>query len=237
MGAKTVRPSSVGAGGDERTARSRIRDATIRRVARDGVAATTIRAIARDVEVSPGLVIHHFGSKDRLLSACDAYVVGLVSEHKTRVMTEGPAPDLLGAFRSAHQDLPLVGYLARVLVEGSPRADELLDFLVADAVRYLAEGVGAGAVRPSEHHETRAALLTIWNLGALVLNEHVRRVVGVDLTRDLLDQDEGREYLASVGEILLQGVLTDEMAGSLQRLLNGDEPARSATGHGRGHEG
>ena len=44
------------------TARARIRDAAIECFARQGFA-VSVRAIAAHAGVSPGLVIHHFGSK------------------------------------------------------------------------------------------------------------------------------------------------------------------------------
>src|SRR3712207_8086528 len=49
---------------DDLTGRARIRDAAIRRFAVDGFG-TSVRAIAADAGVSPGLVIHHFGSKEQ----------------------------------------------------------------------------------------------------------------------------------------------------------------------------
>jgi AcrR family transcriptional regulator len=50
------------------TARARIRDAAIRRFGSDGFGAS-VRAIAADAAVSPGLVMHHFGSKEGLVEA------------------------------------------------------------------------------------------------------------------------------------------------------------------------
>src|SRR5690606_20135242 len=43
---------------------ARIRDAAIVEFAAHGFTKSTVRAIAESAGVSPGLVIHHFGSKD-----------------------------------------------------------------------------------------------------------------------------------------------------------------------------
>src|SRR5690606_9610340 len=56
------------------TAQARIRDAAVRRFAIDGLAAP-LRAIAADADVSPALILHHFGSREGLRAACDEYVI------------------------------------------------------------------------------------------------------------------------------------------------------------------
>ncbi len=74
---------------DDLTARARIRDSAIVYFGRHGFRTATVRAIAADADVSPALVIHHFGSKDGLREACDAYVTDLME-----VMTREAAENL-----------------------------------------------------------------------------------------------------------------------------------------------
>ena len=81
------------------TARARIRDAAVRRFAADGFGAP-VRAIAADAGVSPGLVIHHFGSKAALRAACDEHVLREVREAKTQTIVRGTPGDLLGPARA-----------------------------------------------------------------------------------------------------------------------------------------
>ena len=64
---------------DDQTTRARIRDAAIEVFGRDGFA-TGVRAIATAAGVSPGLVNHHFGSKNGLRQVCDGYVLDVVRE-------------------------------------------------------------------------------------------------------------------------------------------------------------
>src|SRR5699024_6424447 len=45
---------------------------------------TTVRSIATTAGVSPGSVIHHFGSKEDLRSACDDYVLERITESKAQ---------------------------------------------------------------------------------------------------------------------------------------------------------
>lgn len=220
--------SASAVGRDDRTARARIRDAAISCFAADGVEATTVRAIAAGAGVSPGLVIHHFGSKDNLRRACDEHVAGIIRANKHVAMAAGHAFDPVAALRDAAQTLPVTRYLARTLVDGSPQVAELIDELVHDAVGYMAAGVEAGTLRPSAHPYERAALLTIWSLGALVLHEHLERLIGVDLTRDpaeLADPTRGAAYMGPALELFTDGLVTDEVAASLRAgFVRDDRP-------------
>ena len=214
---------------DDRTAKARIRDAAIARFAESGVTGTSLRAIAADADVSPGLVIHHFGSKDGLRVACDEHVAATIRDRKHDVMVSGPDWDPLAALRG-YDGPPLLRYLARTLIDGSPHVAALVDEMVADAAGYMAEGVDSGALRPSAYPYGRAALLTMWSLGALVLHEHVERLLGVDLTRDLADIPDATAYLGPAIEMFIDGVVTPEMGTRLRdAFIEGDKAAYSAS--------
>jgi AcrR family transcriptional regulator len=197
----------------DRTARARIRDAAIARFARDGVAGTSVRAVAEDAGVSAGLVIHHFGSKDALRVACDEHVAARIRDQKQTAMATGPGLDPLAALRTVGEGPPLLRYLARTLVDGSPHVAALVDEMVTDAVGYMAEGERTGILQPTDDPEGRATVLTMWSLGALVLHEHIERLLGVDLTGDpatLLP------YFLPGLEIMGRGIITPEVYEQLR---------------------
>jgi AcrR family transcriptional regulator len=203
--------ASIGTGpaprAEDLTARARIRDAAIERFARDGVARTSVRAIAEEAAVSPPLVLHHFGSKDKLRIACDEHVAGLVRDQKRAAMAAGTGLDPLSALRGQQDGPPVLRYLACTLIDGSPHVAELVDEMVADAVGYMAEGERSGLLEPTGDAHGRAAVLTLWSLGALVLHEHAERLLGVDL---LGDPAQATRYLLPALEILGRGVLRDD---------------------------
>ena len=62
---------------DDRTAWAVIRDEALRLFAERGPDAASVRQIAAAAGVSPGLVSHHFGSKDGLRDAVDAHVLAM----------------------------------------------------------------------------------------------------------------------------------------------------------------
>src|SRR5699024_4688612 len=71
----------------------RIRDAAISEFPADGVANTALRNVAAAAEVSAGLVIHHYGSKDGLRPACDDHAFDSITE-TTRSQAAAPQSEL-----------------------------------------------------------------------------------------------------------------------------------------------
>lgn len=210
---------------DDRTAKARIRDAAIASVAEIGVDGTTARRVAGIAGVSPGLVIHHFGSMEGLRSACDRYVATTIREFKERAMSDGPTLDVLAALRDAPNG-PLMGYLARVLADDSPVVASLVDDLVGDAEGYIQQGVESGMLRTSDDPRGRAVVLTLWSLGALVLHQHLRRLLGVDLTDpEILTSPTAAAYVAPVYEIYGDGIFDEAFAAQTRAVFADDEGA------------
>ena len=215
---------------EDRTTRARIRDAAIAKFSEDGVAATSVRAIAAAAGVSPALVIHHFGSKDALRVECDRHVATIINEQKTAAMRTGASLDPVAALREYREGPPILRYLARTLVDGSPHVAELVNQMVDDASKYMAEGVEAGLLRPTTYHYERAAVLTIWSLGALVLHEHLARLIGVRLMDYPSDPAAGAAYVRPAFEMMTEGVINPDMAAHIKEVfVNVDEPVTEAS--------
>ena len=123
-------------------------------------------------------------------------------------MAAGAGFDPLAALRSHQSGPPLARYLARTLVDGSPHVIELVDEIVADAVEYTETGVETGLLNPSEYPHERAAIMTMWSLGALVLHEHLARLIGVDITEPIDNPKAASSYVAPILEIL-SGFITE----------------------------
>jgi TetR/AcrR family transcriptional regulator, regulator of cefoperazone and chloramphenicol sensitivity len=145
------------------TARARIRDAAVRRFADDGFAATTVRRIALDAKVSAGLVVHHFGSKQGLIEACDAYAIEFSqAAHERGEPLEGSGE--------------VLGYLARSTVERAHSTAAMFDEMVTRTEQEL-EQTGA---RDSGDPKLRAAVIVSLELGGFAMRTHLARYLGVD---------------------------------------------------------
>ncbi|MEN8234479.1 MAG: TetR family transcriptional regulator [Actinomycetota bacterium] len=204
---------------DDRTTKSRIRDAAITCIAEHGVADTTARKVAAEAGVSAGLVIHHFGSMEGLREACDHFVATTIRSYKEDAIAGGPNIDVLAALRNADVG-PLAAYLAEVLNEDSPTVARLVDELVADAEAYIEQGVEAGMVLPSSDPRGRAVVLTIWSLGALVLHRHLKRMLDVDPTSPGFGKDPSfAAYAGPLYEVYTDGFLAEPFATNLRRSI------------------
>jgi AcrR family transcriptional regulator len=221
-------PATVGSSND-RTARARIRDAAIACFGAAGVAATTVRQIAEAADVSPALVIHHFGSKAQLRVACDQHVAAVIRSGKSAAMAAGPALDPLAAVRASGDVGPMMRYLAQTLPDSTPETARLFDEMVADAEAYIAEGVRTGVMQPSAHPRGQATIVLAWTLGALVLHEHLERILGVNLA----DRPEAvltnPAYMVPIMEIYSRGLLTPDAADRFGAHLAGTDHGQDGT--------
>jgi hypothetical protein len=92
-------------------------------------------------------------------------------------------------------------------------------------------------LRPSEYPYERAVLLTVWSLGALVLHEHVERLVGVDLTANLVDDPaSAAAYTGPALEVAVHGFVNPEVAARMRAALV-DGPASQRAQQESDHDG
>ena len=163
------------------TAMARIRNAALDRFPRDGFRGTTVRAVADDAGVSPGLIVHHFATKEGLRQACDEYVIEQIRTVKGDAITSGKLDDpatIAGGFRVAPQ---LMRYLGWSLASGSPRAAVLFDELVEESIHLSRLAEEHGAMEPSSDLRARSAVQLAMQMGALLMHEHLSRALGEDL--------------------------------------------------------
>lgn len=162
---ETAGGSQAGAAGQSTV--ERIRDAAILRYGRDGFS-VGLRAVAADAGVTAGLVMHHFGSKEGLRRACDAYVLDVIRSEKLKATTGSPA-GMIAQLAEVESYAPMALYALRSLQAGGELASEFLEQMCRDAEQYLAAGVESGMIRPSRDPAGRARYLTMQGMGSLML--------------------------------------------------------------------
>jgi TetR/AcrR family transcriptional regulator, regulator of cefoperazone and chloramphenicol sensitivity len=152
---------------DDLTTRARIRDAAIEVFGRDGFT-TGVRAVATAAGVSPGLVNHHFGSKDGLRAACDGYVQDLLRDSKSSALSSPPA-GIIAQLAEIDYYAPVVAYIVRSFASGGQLATDMYEHMVDDAVAYLDEGVASGRLKASRDPRARACFLVRQNVGGMLV--------------------------------------------------------------------
>jgi AcrR family transcriptional regulator len=158
---------------DDLTTKARLRETALALFADHGIAATSLRSIAAAAGVSPGLVIHHFGSKDGLRRAVDAVVVKRITAALSEVPIGSSGASLIDQraevlARVLRPQPALLQYLAQALSEGGAAAGELFALLyaTASADHALAD---AGVIRTDSDPLWRALQQLVLIIGPLLL--------------------------------------------------------------------
>ena len=187
------------------TTTARIRDAAIDLFGREGFG-VGVRAIATAAGVSPGLVIHHFGSKENLRKACDDYIAETIQAAKSEsIQTSDPATWF--ARMSEMEDYaPLMAYLVRSMQSGGELAKMLWRTMIDNAEQYIEEGVRAGTIKPSADPKARARFLALTGGGAFLL--YIQMHEDPTDLRTVL-RDYGEDMVLPALELYTHGLLAD----------------------------
>ncbi len=166
----------------ERTAdgRTRLVDAATHLIARHGHPAATVRRVAEAAGVSAPLVLHHFGSKQGLIEACDAHVRDVVDRAIAQVASGSNDSALQQAFADPEAAIALM-YVGRALHDDAEMARAWFDDLYAMARAGMDDMERNGVMRPVADPTMTALLLLAMDLGMVVLRSHVERTLGAGL--------------------------------------------------------
>lgn len=189
---------------DDLTAAARIRDAAIDHFGRDGFA-VGLRAIATAAGVSPGLVIHHFGSKEGLRKACDDFIVETVLAAKTESIQSTDPATWLAQMAEIEEYAPMMGYLVRSMQSGGDLAKMLWRNMIANTEKYIEDGVRAGTIKPSVDPKARGRFLAMTGGGAFLL--YLQLHDSTDLRAVLRDYAE--EMVLPALELYTNGLMVD----------------------------
>lgn len=211
---------------EDLSTRARVRDTAIDLFGRHGFR-TSVRAIAEAADVSPGLILHHFESKEGLRKTCDDYVLRMIREHKENGVLQGSTQQMLMEMASVEETAPLVGYALRSLQSGGDLARSFVDHFVADAEEWIAKGVAAGTIIPSRDEKARARFLTVQGFGTLML----------DLTLNPPEDSSDfgaviKGYIDRMGlpaaELFTEGLMTDRSMLDAYLMYKSDPPGDTA---------
>jgi TetR/AcrR family transcriptional regulator, regulator of cefoperazone and chloramphenicol sensitivity len=205
-----------GAAFEDLTARARIRDAALQYFTEYGFDRATIREIARAAGVSPGLVRHHFGSKDDLRKACDVYALQALHAYVERAMTDEGLndPEIIAEARDPLH--PYQQYLARALIDESEAAAQIFDEMVAMTEQLLQRIDKQRPDPPVADLRTRAALTVAMALGIPAFRAHISRSIGTDI----LSPEGDRRVVLAVLDIQSHPTISPDTARTLRQGLD-----------------
>lgn len=206
---------------EDLTTRAVIRDEALRLFAEHGPEVVSLRRVAAAAGVSPGLVVHHFGSKAGLREAVDTHVERvfdvLFAALDDTDWTAGPsdgalAGSLAEVFVAAlPPDSPIPAYLRRLLLSGDPAGQRLFGRWYAASRVVLDRLAAAGQVLPAGDPAVRTAFLMVNDLAVLLLRDQIVAVLGVDpLGRDGMTRWTGEVLAVYQGGLFVTGQTEQE---------------------------
>lgn len=187
----------------------------MRMIADKGYDGITVRDISAAADVSVGLINHHFGSKEGLREAVDRYFIEQFEEvlFETR---PAPTSDDEGIAQSVEftenwinrhiDDWDLTkAYMRRALLEGSDWGAGLFDRFY-NVVRTAVDRADAdGKVRPDVDRLWLPLLVMYLELGTLLLEPYVERVLG----KSGFDRELWRRRHKAYIDLIYRGVRPD----------------------------
>lgn len=193
---------------DDLNTRARIRDTAVALFGAQGFG-IGVRAIAAAAGVSPGLVNHHFGSKDGLRRECDDYVLGVIRDSKMSYFDQPSSGNLLHQLAEIEEFAPVIAYVVRSFQAGGDLAASLFERMVADVEQYLEVGVANGTMRKPRDPKAMARYLALVNGGGMLLflQLHTHGGDPVDYRKALREYAD--EVLLPAVEVYTRGLLTD----------------------------
>lgn len=160
---------------------ARIRNVAVAHFAREGFQRAKVRAIAADAGVSVGLIFHHFGNKDGLRSACDTYVLDVLTRRARASAELSHLNDLLGEYlASPEQYRELVQYMVRAINEDSPASGTFVEAIVAETEAGFVTAAADGTMRPAADVRGLAVLTLQISLAILTMPPPLARALGHD---------------------------------------------------------
>ena len=174
-----------------------------------GVAASSMRAVAGAAGVSPGLIVHHFGSKEGLISAVDEAVLARINLTISEVPIEGSGTELIARRAEVVAALlrsqpALCDYLGRALAERTQASTELFHRLFLFAARDE-RLITAGVLRADTDPFWRAMHQVILIVGPLLLRPLIERELG----GELLGEDNVTRWMRARTDLLQHGLYTE----------------------------
>lgn len=206
----------------ERSTREQILSAATRQFAEHGFRGASIRGIASAAGVSPGLVQHHFGTKDGLREACDERVMALMKDTQFQFLQRGAQPIDEEMAARLEEFQPVIDYLIMSLSSGSAVSAKWFQ----EITEYTHDALTSGRIGPALDADTQdtwaiAATQAAMALGITAFYRTIQEILGDDDRNTMLRVGQARLFLAS------DQILGDETRTRLQRAL--EQYAQSTT--------
>ena len=152
--------------------------------AREGFSGTSLRMIAVEAGVSAALLVHHFGSKQKLIEETISVTLGDWMREKDQ-LAELPLSEALSQWpKTAQGGKQKLAFFKQVMLAGGKPAQLLLERMQIETKERLQAMTASGSMRELEDLDTAALLLSIYGLAPLILSDSIKKILGGEITDD-----------------------------------------------------
>ena len=163
--------------------------------AREGFTGTSLRMIAVEAGVSAALLVHHFGSKQRLIQETIETTLGEWMREKDH-LAELPLSEALGHWPQTAQDgHQKLAFFKQVMLSGGKPAQLLLERMHFEAKERLTMMTKTGVMRDVADIETAALLLAVYGMAPLILSDSIKKILGGEVTDPEISEKLARSSL------------------------------------------
>ena len=156
--------------------------------AREGFSGTSLRMIAVEAGVSAALLVHHFGSKQKLIEETISLTLGEWMQQKDQ-LTELPLSEALAQWPNTAADgKQKLDFFKQVMLAGGKPAQHLLERMHLEAKERLEKMTDSGMVRDVADIDTAALLLAVYGLAPLMLSDSIKKILGGDITDSAISE-------------------------------------------------
>ena len=156
--------------------------------AREGFSGTSLRMIAVEAGVSAALLVHHFGSKQKLIEETISLTLGEWMQQKDQ-LTELPLSEALAQWPNTAADgKQKLDFFKQVMLAGGKPAQHLLERMHFEAKERLMKMTDSGMMRDVADIDTAALLLAVYGLAPLMLSDSIKKILGGDITDSAISE-------------------------------------------------
>ena len=152
--------------------------------AENGFAGTSLRSIAKQAEVSPALLVHHFGTKDALVKEAISKTLGDWVADEKAAMLDDESHQVENWQSLAAKGTTSLNFFRQALLAGGEYSQRLFDAAFLESEALLDQMQAVGRLKDISDKQTTALMMTISGLGSVLFMSQIEQTLGGPISSD-----------------------------------------------------
>lgn len=167
-----------------RTTRDQLLSIATEMFAENGFAGTSLRSIAKQAEVSPALLVHHFGTKDALVKEAISKTLGDWVADEKAAMLDDELRQVENWQSLAAKGATSLNFFKQALLAGGEYSQRLFKAAFLESEALLDEMQELGRLKDISDKQTIALMMTISGLGSVLFMSQIEHTLGGPISSD-----------------------------------------------------